>query len=298
MQYLPTTKQLQYLRALDQTGHFRHAAELCHVTQPTLSAGIQEIERLLGLPLIDRSRRKKIIFTPFGLEVLESAKQVLPALERLSDKARQMSQPLSGPLRLGLIPTMAPYLLPGLLPKLEESFAEIDFQIVENMSANLVRQLHEGTIDIALMAFPYDMGDLEHKVFFEEPFFCASKKQTFKTGRQLSLEDLDGHKLLLLEDGHCLREHALSACKIQSQADKKTLSATSLLTLIQMVNQGHGITLLPEMVIKAGSIPANLDIHGFKDPLPTRKVGAAWRRQDLKMQDIQIILDHIEKTLT
>jgi LysR family hydrogen peroxide-inducible transcriptional activator len=298
---VPTLRQLQYLIALEKAGNFRRAAEACFVTQPTLSAGIFEIEKLLGLPVLDRSQHKKLIFTAFGLEVLATAKAIMPRLENLSHIAQQMSKPLSGDIRLGLIPTMAPYLLPTLLPALQKNFPNIDFQIVEAMSAQLVSKLEESTLDIALMAFPYETPNLKQQIFFEEPFLCASQKKTFKKNQKLTLKDLDAHKLLLLEDGHCLRDHALSACKMQDINDKKTLSATSLLTIIQMVSQGHGITLLPQMVVDHGALPKELELHSFKNTAkstsPSRKIGATWRGENPRASDIMAILDEMTKIL-
>lgn len=298
MKPLPTLRQLQYLLALHETLNFRRAAEICHVTQPTLSTAIKEMETLLGVPVLDRSRRKNVIFTPFGLEVIQTARKIMPDLNRLMIKAQQMAKPLSGPMRLGLIPTIAPYLLPEILPNLQKTFENIDFQIVEDMSAGLIEKLHSGLIDIALMAFPYDTTNLSHLTFFEEVFYCAAPKGTFEKNKKLTLRDLRNHKLLLLEDGHCLRDHALSACKLQDVEDKKTLSATSLPTLIQMVAQGHGITLLPEMVVKQGLIPKNIDLLAFQTPIPTRKIGVCWRPKTPRERDIQEVIKNTKSILT
>lgn len=298
MQNLPTIRQMQYLMALYEVKNHRRAAEICHITQPTLSGAIQEMENLLGLPVLDRSRKKVVVFTPFGLEVIDIIKTIMPQLDQLIDRAKRMAQPLSGPMRLGLIPTIAPYLLPDILPKLQKKFNNIDFQIVEDISSNLITKLHAGTIDMALMAFPYDTKDLNQITFFEEPFYCATPKGLFDTKQTLSLQDLDSHKLLLLEDGHCLREHALSACKLQNIKDKKTLSATSLPTILQMVAQGYGITLIPEMMIGQGGIPKGVELFGFKTPLPTRKIGATWRQKDPQESDLIIIIKEMKKILT
>lgn len=297
MQALPTIRQMQYLLMLHKAMNFRRAAELCHITQPTLSAAIKEMESLLGLPVLDRSRKKRVVFTPFGLEVVETAQKIMPQLDQLTDKAKHMAQPLSGPMRLGLIPTIAPYLLPDILPDLQKTFENIEFQIIEDMSANLIKRLHAGEIDIAIMAFPYETKDLNQLTFFEEPFYCAAKKGFFEKDKKLTLQDLDSQKLLLLEDGHCLRDHALSACKLQDVQDKKTLSATSLLTLIQMVAQGYGITLLPEMVLNQGVIPKNTSLHAFKKPVPSRKIGVAWRQKDPQETDIITIITKMKSIL-
>jgi len=297
MNILPTIRQMQYLLTLYETRNFRRAAEICHITQPTLSAAIKEMEILLGLPVLDRSRKKSVIFTAFGEEVIDTAKTIMPQLDHLIDKAKQMAQPLSGPMRLGLIPTIAPYLLPDILPDLQKKFRNIDFQIVEDMSANLIKKLHAGKIDMAVLAFPYETDGLNQMTFFEEPFYCAVQKGVFSKDQKLTLSDLDNHKLLLLEDGHCLRDHALSACKMQDIEDKKTLSATSLLTLIQMVSQGYGITLLPEMVLNHGVVPKNLSLHGFKKPVPSRKIGVLWRQKDPHEKDIKTVIREMKAVL-
>lgn len=297
MRALPTIRQLQYLLMLSEAMNFHRAAELCHITQPTLSAAIREMENLLGLDVLDRSRRKVVVFTPFGLEVIETAKKIIPHLKSLKAQAQRMAEPLSGPMRIGLIPTIAPYLLPDFLPKLQKSFKNIDFQIVEDMSAGLIDKLHNGIIDFAIMAFPYETKDLNQLTLFEEPFYCAAKPQDFDNTKKLSLQDLQEYRILLLEDGHCLRDHALSACQLQESKDKRTFSATSLLTLIQMVDQGYGITLLPEMSIKQGLIPKGVELYRFQSPPPVRKVGVCWRKKDPQEIDILKVMQTLEKIL-
>ena len=298
MRNLPTLRQLQYLLTLHETKNFGRAAEKCNVTQPTLSAGIQEMESLLGLPVLDRSRRKLVVFTAFGLEVVETAKEILPQLNNILDKANRLSQPLSGPMRLGLIPTIAPYLLPKFLPHIQKKFPDIDFRITEDVSANLVNKLNNGQIDLAIMAFPYETKGLNQKLFFEEPFYCAAPKNTFKKGQNLHPDSLKEQKLLLLEDGHCLRDHALSASNLQNNHNQKSLSATSLHTLIQMVDQGYGVTLLPEMVINQGFMPKNIATHPLKKPVPTRKIGVLWRQKDPNEADIKTVIERLGQNLS
>jgi LysR family hydrogen peroxide-inducible transcriptional activator len=296
MNNYPTLRQLQYLSALAETKNFRQAAEKCFVTQPTLSAAIQEMETLLGLPLLDRSNHKKVIFTDFGKTVLETSKNVFPLLNQMMSKASMMASPLSGPLRIGIIPTIAPYILPIILPALTKSFTNIDFKITEAMSHTLISALHEGQIDIALMAFPYDTGNLDYKVFYEEKFYCAAPPQTF-TKKRINLGDLKDHNILLLEDGHCLRDHALSACKLNLKEQDQTLKATSLQTLIQMVAQGYGITLLPDMVVKSGNIPPDIDLIPFQNPAPNRQIGVTWRPKDPLLNNISAVTEQLKKSL-
>ena len=298
MRNLPTLRQLQYLLTLHETKNFSRAAEKCNVTQPTLSAGIQEMETLLGLPVLDRSRRKLVVFTAFGIEVVETAKTILPQMDNILEKATRLSQPLSGPMRMGLIPTVAPYLLPKFLPDIQKKFPDIDFLITEDVSANLVEKLNNGQIDLAIMAFPYDSKGLNQIIFFEEPFYCAAPKNTFKKGQNLNPESLKEQKLLLLENGHCLRDHALSASNLKNIHSQKSLSATSLHTLIQMVDQGYGITLLPEMVINQGFIPKNIAMFPLKKPVPTRQIGVLWRQKDPNEPDIKTVIERLEESLT
>jgi len=287
---------MQYLSTLAETKNFRKAAEKCFVTQPTLSAGIQEMENLFGLPLLDRSNHKKVIFTAFGKNVLATADNVFPTLDEMMSKASAMSSPLSGPLRLGIIPTIAPYVLPIILPKLTKSFPNIDFKITEAMSHELVHALNNGQIDLALMAFPFEMERLEHKAFYKEEFFCAMPPATYAK-KKIKLEDLKEHNILLLDDGHCLRDHALSSCQLDIQKQDQTLKATSLQTLIQMVAQGYGITLLPDMVVKFGNIPKNVSLIPFQNPAPTRQIGVAWRSKDPLLDNINAVTEQLKKTL-
>lgn len=290
----PTLKQLQYLQALSSEKNFHNAARKCNVSQSTLSAGIIEIEKLLGLSVIDRNNKKnKTSLTPFGQEVLKTANNVLDQINHLTARAQNISAPLSGPFRLGIIPTIAPYLLPNILPKLQKEFPKLEFQIVEDLTEHLIKQLDNKIIDLAILAFPYETKNLKQTIFYEENFFAASQKNTFKN-KVIKTKDLENKSLLLLEDGHCLRDHALSACKIELDSSQKSLSATSLLTLIQMAAQGNGITLLPEMVIKHGFLPKSLEITPFQKPQPTRQIGAAWNDKNQQMNTINSVVSFIK----
>lgn len=300
MKNYPTLRQMQYLLALNETRNFRKAAEKCFVTQPTLSAGIQEMEALFGLPLLDRSNHKKVIFTEFGKTVLATSNDIFPKLNEMMSKASAMASPLSGPLRLGIIPTIAPYVLPTILPKLTKAFPNIDFKITEAMSHDLINALEEGQIDLILMAFPFEINRLDHKIFYEEKFFCAmpakinGKTYDKKKIKQTTLKE---HNILLLDDGHCLRDHALSACQLDIQKQDQTLKATSLQTLIQMVAQGYGVTLLPEMVVKSKNVPKTINLVPFHSPAPTRQIGVAWRPKDPLLDNINAVTQELKKTL-
>ena len=273
----PTFRQLQYLAAVAEYGQFHAAAAACHVSQPTLSVGIMEMEKLLGLPVLDRSNRRRVVLTPFGEEVLSLGRDILQKTEKILARARSLTRPFSGPFRLGVIPTVAPYLLPVILGPLQKKFPDLEFEITEDLSAAIVDKVKDGTLDMALMAFPYDIDGMTHRVLCEEPFYAAMPRDLFPGRKALKTEDLKGHRLLLLEDGHCLRDHALSACGLQPPQERKTFSAASLATLIQLVRQGQGITLLPEMAVKEGYLPKDLKVLPFSGPVPTRQIGLAWR---------------------
>ncbi len=293
MKNYPTVRQLQYLFVLNTTNHYGRAAELCFVTQPTLSSAIKELEKTIGADVIDRSRAKYIKLTPLGKSLVQKSKIIFDAFDTILQDATESQKPLSGSFRLGLIPTIAPYLLPIILPKLQKKFPDMAFEITEDMSANLVSDLDKNFLDLVIMAFPYDTPNIKQIIMMEESFYCAAPADSFKH-KKISLDDLDNQKILLLQDGHCLRDHALTACKVQKRADKNSLSATSLITLIQMVGQGYGVTLLPEMVVKAGSLPPNVEIYKFKSPSPTRKIGLAWRENTALNKNINAVSDYLK----
>lgn len=300
MKNYPTIRQLQYLSALNETNHYGRAAEKCFVTQPTLSSAIQELEKILDVDVIDRSRAKNIQLTSFGKSLVSSSQNIFKELDSVLHHALEAQKPLSGSFRLGLIPTIAPYLLPKILPQLQKAFPNMSFEITEDMSAHLVDQLDKGQLDLVIMAFPYHTPNLKQETLIEEPFYCAAPAKTF-SHKTLSLKDLDTQKVLLLQDGHCLRDHALAACKVQQNEEqssqKSSLSATSLITLMQMVGQGYGVTLLPKMVLDAGTLPSNVEIYKFKSPVPTRKIGLAWRNGTVLEKNILAVRKHLKKLL-
>lgn len=272
----PTLRQLSYLRALKEEKSFSRAALVCHVTQSTLSSGIRDLEDALGQKLVERGR--KISLTAFGEETVQSARRIFEEVDSLTTRAAALKKPMSGPLRLGVIPTIAPYMLPRILPGLEKNFPDLEIQLHEDLSARLTERLRLGQIDLILMAFPYETDGLVQKILFEEPFMLACPANDSAYGKTVTVKDLNAEKLLLLEDGHCLRDHALDACKLKTPQERKTFSATSLPTLIQMVRHGYGITLLPAMVASAAPLPDNIKILPFANPVPTRKIGLAWKK--------------------
>lgn len=274
---LPTLKQLEYLTALADARHFGRAAEASHVTQSTLSAGIAELERLLGVTLVERGRR--IVLTPVGERVAARARRVLGEAEGLVETARAGSRPLAGALRLGVIPTIAPYLLPRVLPALRAAYPELKLYLREEMSAALCDALGRGVLDAVLLALPWACGEVAVAELFDDPFYVA-----FAPGEldgpppTVAPDALAPERLLLLEDGHCLRGHALAACgRPELRADPGVLG-TSLGTLVQMVDNGLGLTLLPRMALDAGILAGTRVLaRPLAAPQPARRIALVWR---------------------
>ena len=275
----PTLRQMEYLIAIESEKSFIGAAKICNVTQSTLSSGIKELEFILDHPLVIRGR-KEVHLSAFGAEAAIYMRKILQDTDKITARANQIKAPLTGPLRLGVIPTIAPYFLPQILPELQKKFPALELLLYEDLSHVLVEKLQSGMLDIILMAFPFDTPDMTQMFLFEEPFYLACPKgnEPKNTEKLLSTGDINMKELLLLEDGHCLRDHALDACGLQEPNKRKAYSATSLQTLIQMVNQGYGTTLLPEMATTSSNLPADISVLPFKEPIPTRNIGLAWRR--------------------
>ena len=277
---LPTIRQLQYLKHLAEQGSFGRAADAAHVTQPTLSAGIQELERTLGAPVVDRAR-SGIILTTVGEEALRRATVILNEAEELVESAKNAGQPLTGRFRLGVIPTIAPFLLPRVLPLLRESFPKLRLFLREDLTHRLIASLKAGQLDAALIALPYDMTGLNCAHVGEDELLAA-----MPAGHPLALqpsaspEALEREGLILLEDGHCLREHALAACGLRPPkgTEEQSFAATSLPTLVQMVGSGLGVTFLPAMAVDAGlAQAAPVAIRPIDADHPNREIVVAWR---------------------
>ncbi|TCZ60881.1 hydrogen peroxide-inducible genes activator [Roseicella aquatilis] len=276
---LPTLRQLRYLVAVVERCHFGQAAEACHVSQSTLSAGIQELEDLLGAPLLERTRRS-VVPTPLGREIAARAEVLLKGAEDLVDLAAAARDPVSGPLRLGVIPTIGPFLVPRAMPGLRAQFPKLKLYLREDQTARLLAQLQAGTLDAVVLALPYPSEDLETVEIARDRFFvvCPPGHRLCRAGAaraaDMALEDL-----LLLEDGHCLRDHALAACALEGRKRNAGFQGTSLHTLVQMVANGLGVTLLPEMALEAG-ILRGLDLSALplEGEAPYRRIGLAWRR--------------------
>jgi len=296
---LPSLQQLRFLSALAEHRHFGRAADACAVTQPTLSAGIQELEAKLGVPLVERSRRN-ILLTPMGEEILARARRLLHDAEELVEIARGGHEPLSGPLRLGVIPTIGPYLLPPLMRGLKEVFPKLKLYLREEQSAPLIEKLEAGSLDLGLLALPYDLGDLESMPLGQDEIVVAlPKDHPLAAGKRVASDQLAGQPLLMLEDGHCLRDHALAACSLTGPDRNEVFQGTSVKTLVEMAASGLGITLLPKMAV-AAEVPAEGDLttRPLAADAPARSLALVWRRSATRKEDFRTFGRHIAKVLT
>jgi LysR family hydrogen peroxide-inducible transcriptional activator len=273
-----TLRQLQYVAAVAETRSFRRAAERCHVSQPSLSAQVAEAERGLGVRLFERDRRGVLVSAP-GEALLARARQVLLAAEDLVEAARRLADPLAGTLRVGVIPTIGPYVLPGVVPALRAAFPRLQLVWAEDKTAPLVRRVSAGELDAALVARESDLGDLEHEPLAEDRFVLAAPEghPLARAGGPVRASALEGEKVLLLDDGHCLREQALAFCG-RAGAEELGYRATSLSTLVQMVAGGAGVTLLPAVAVEAEGTRARVRIRELGAPCPRRTIALAWRR--------------------
>ncbi|MCW2382307.1 LysR family hydrogen peroxide-inducible transcriptional activator [Sphingobium sp. B1D7B] len=297
--YMPTLKQLQYLVALKEHGHFGRAADACFVTQSTLSAGIRELESLIGVTLVERTRRI-VRFTALGDRIVTKAHRVLREAEELAAIAQASGTPLVGELRMSVIPTIAPFLLPRLLPKLREERPALQLYLREETSHAALDSLRHGHADCVLLALPFPCGDAEIEVLFDDALFVAFPKDDPRDPPALiTPEMIDGNRLLLLEDGHCLKEHALAACNRAELRTEATITGTSLHTLVQMVDNGLGLTLLPDMAIRGG-ILANTKITArpIQSPSAHREIALVWRRNSPREADFRLMADILRNAAT
>ncbi|HET8613492.1 MAG TPA: hydrogen peroxide-inducible genes activator [Sphingomonas sp.] len=289
--YLPTLKQLQYLVALQEHGHFGNAAEACFVTQSTLSAGLRELESLLGLTLVERTRRV-VRFTPTGERIAAQARRVLAEAETLTDLARAAGKPLSGELRMGVIPTIAPFLLPRLLPRLRAEWPDLKLYLREEVTGAACESLARGRLDCVLLALPYRCGEVESVDLFEDRLFVALPEDGSTPPPAIKPQAIDESRLLLLEDGHCLKDHALAACNRPELNAEAAMLGTSLHTLVQMVDNGLGVTLLPEMAIEAGILNGTDVIARPLDAEhPNRRIALAWRKGSPRAKEFRLLAD-------
>lgn len=287
---LPTLKQLQYLVALHQHGHFGRAADACFVTQSTLSSGLRELETLLGVTLVERTRRV-VRFTPLGERVVAKAHIVLHEAEALAEAVRASAKPLSGELRLGVIPTIAPFLLPRILPTLRCEYPDLKLYLREETSGMACEALARGTLDCVLLALPYACGDITKALLFEDPFLVAFHRDEPIEGEPaIPPESIDEARLLLLEDGHCLKDQVLSACNRPELRAEAAILGTSLHTLVQMVDNRLGVTLLPKMALDAGILNGTQVIarpleakHAYRD------IALVWRTSSPRGEEFRLL---------
>jgi LysR family hydrogen peroxide-inducible transcriptional activator len=287
--HLPTIKQLQYLVALRRHGHFGRAADACFVTQSTLSAGLRELETLLGLTLVERTRRV-VRFTTLGEKIADKAVKVLRETEELAEMARAQGRPLHGDLRMGVIPTIAPFLLPTMLPRLREQWPNLKLYLREETSSAACAALHRGQLDCVLLALPFACGDIDSVPLFNDPLFIAYPRGEAPKTASVEAADIDESRLLLLEDGHCLKDHALSACNRPELRAHAEMMGTSLHTLVQMVDNGLGVTFVPEMAIQAGILTGTgVEARPLQSERPYRSIALIWRRSSPREDEFQLL---------
>ena len=293
--YLPTLKQLQYLVALHDHGHFGRAADACFVTQSTLSAGLRELESLIGIVLVERTRRV-VRFTPVGDRIADKARRVLREAEELADLARVAGKPLSGDLRMSVIPTIAPFLLPRLLPFIRQERPELKLYLREEPSAAACESLSRGSADCVLLALPYYCGEVEVADLFDDQLMVAFPRSDREPPAHIGADAIDPEQLLLLEDGHCLRDHALAACNRPELRAQATMLGTSLHTLVQMVDNGLGVTMLPEMALAAGILDhTNVVARPLEGTNTARQIALIWRKNSPRERDFRLLADLLRK---
>lgn len=287
---MPTLRQLQFLTALRAEGSFVAAAEAVGVTQPTLSAGIKDLEAALGQVLVERGRLGAVL-TPSGEEAAERAARALGEVEELVRAVQAAGEPFSGVFRLGAIPTIAPFLLPRVLPLLKKKFPKLRLQMREDLTGRLVEALRARTVDAALIALPYEAHGIATAPIADDEFlFLCPEDHPLAKRNDLAPEHLRSEEVLLLEDGHCLRDHALAACRLPSSKRSTDVGATSLHTLVQMVGGGLGVTLLPKIAAEAGAaVGAHVAVRQFAQPLVGRSIGVAWREGSQREKEARML---------
>jgi LysR family hydrogen peroxide-inducible transcriptional activator len=288
----PSIRQLESLVAIAEHGNFRRAATAVGISQPALTAQIQGVEALLGVQVFERDRRS-VLITPAGEDIVGRAREALVAIDAVNEAARRRGEPLVGPLRLGVIPTVAPYWLPALLPSVRAKFPRLELILREDQTARLLAQLGSGQLDVALVALPVP-GDLTTAEVARETFVVAAQRGsavTKKRGR-IHDRDLDDETVLLLEDGHCLRDQALAVCNRGGAIESMEVRGTSLPTLVQMVAGGLGVTLLPEAAAAALVQPRGpVELAAFVAPAPGRTLGLAWRTSSARLREFRVLAE-------
>ncbi len=282
-----TLKQLRYFDALAREQHFGRAAEACSVTQPALSMQIHELEEQLGLVLVERTR-SGVLLSDKGREIAARAASILSDVHEMVEYALHCKNVLSGSLRLGVIPSIAPYMLPPLLPLLREGYPHLELHVRETQTSHLVQELVDGKLDVLLLALPIVQAEIETMTLFEDRFLLAvPAARKLSSHVRATKDQLEHERLLLLEEGHCLRDQALTYCNLQQASTVNTFGVSSLSTIVEMVAAGYGITLLPEMCLNVEVRGRDIGVTRFVDPEPTRTVGLAWRSTSPRTADFR-----------
>ena len=287
---LPSVRHLRHLTALYDHGHFGRAAEACHVTQSTLSASIKEFESVLRVALVDHSKRG-VVLTPVGVETVDRARKIVKEIEDLVSFTTASREPLSGTLRMGTIPTIGPFLLPRVLPRLRDTYTRLKLYLVEDLTERLIASLHRGELDVVLLALPRECGAVETVVLFKDPFVVGLPRgHPLAKENGIKPQSLLGEDLLLLKDGHCLRDHALAALRRLANRRIAEFEATSLTTLVQMVDNGLGTTLLPTLAVDAGLLlGTSLITRPLLTDEPARNIGLVWRRGTGRREEFRLL---------
>ncbi len=291
MKLLPSLKQLEYLAALAETQHFAQAAKRCNVTPSTLSTGIRDLEAVLGVAVAERTKRT-VFITPMGQAIAERAHRLLRDAEDVMALASTQREPMTGEIRLGAIPTVSPFTLPRILPTVEEKYPKLRLYLREEQTNVLLSRLRYGELDVALIALPYDTENLSVRILFDDTFqFACHGKHSLAGHKSITDDDLVDQPLLLLEEGHCLRNHALDACRLHSSPVRIQFEATSLQTLVQMTASGIGVTLLPQMAVDAGMATArNIQLVPLQTPA-SRQIGLAWRASSPRVSEFELLAE-------
>ena len=284
-----TLRQLRYLDALSRHRHFGRAAVACSVSQPALSMQIRDMERDLGVNLVER-RSNDIVLTETGDEIATRAERILSAVHDLEEFARHRGQVLSGPLKLGVIPSLAPYVLPGLLPLLQDRFPKLQLELRETQTRFLIDELVRGSLDVIMIALPAAHPEVLTVALFDDVFlFAAPAADALPKRMRITADDIDPRRLILLEEGHCLRDQALAFCNDHGTDTLKELGATSLTTVMQMVANGYGVTLMPEIALGVEARDERVTLRRFAKPEPFRTIGLGWRKTSSRARDFQAL---------
>lgn len=289
--HLPTIKQLRYFNALVEHNHFGKAADSCFVSQSAFSVAIKELENALGGRLVDRTN-KSVTVTNLGREIYQQSLLVMAEMKKMLDMAQGNMSPLSGQLSVGMIPTIGPFVMPDLLPELSRHYPELDLEIHEGKSADIYEQLMRGQLDVIILALPYEMRSVETLTLFKDRFrLISSVNNHWLKGRKFNIDDVGDGAVLLLDDGHCLRDHAISACHIKHVDKVSHFTASSLLTLVEMVKQDLGVSFIPEMALKLplfNSQEIQVDALEFD---AYREIGLAWRKGSTRKKEFEMLGD-------